>query len=81
LGLLYELKCFSLREKFLPPDHQDIGKSLSIIAGHYEQLNQMTIALEYYKQALTLYERCLPLLHEDHEDTVIKIQQLSEKIE
>ncbi len=81
LVLLYELKCFSLREKFLPPNHSNIGKSLSIIAGCYERLNQMKIALEYYKQALNVYERCLPFQNEDHENTVVKIKQLSEKIQ
>jgi hypothetical protein len=41
----------------------------------------MKIALQFYKQALTTYEPCLPLQHEDHKNTVIKIKQLSENIE
>jgi tetratricopeptide (TPR) repeat protein len=81
LSLAYELKCFSIREKVLPPDDQSIGKSLSRIGLCYEQLNQLNQALDYYKRALGVYEQCLPLLHGDRSDIESKIARISVKIE
>ena len=81
MSLTYELKCFLIREKVLPPNHQDIGKSLSNIGKCYDLLNQLNLALAYYKRALIVYEQCLPFEHEDRKDVKLKIEQLSEKIE
>ena len=76
--MIYELKCFLIREKVLPPDHQDIGKSLSNIGQCYEQLNQFKLAFDYYKQALVVYEQCLPYFHEDQWKLESNIDRLSQ---
>jgi len=52
------LKCLLIREKVLSPNHKDIGASLSNIGTCYEQLDQLKMALEYYKRALIVYEQC-----------------------
>ncbi|CAF1155194.1 unnamed protein product [Adineta steineri] len=57
-SLAYELNCLLIREKVLPPNHQDIGKSLNNIGLCYEHLNQRKLALDYYKRALVVYEQC-----------------------
>ena len=54
------MKLFLIREKVLPPDHQDLAKSLSYIGQCYEDLNQLKLALEYYKRALIIYEQRSP---------------------
>ncbi len=77
LSLIYELKYFLIREKVLPPDHEDIGNSLSSIGKCYNQLN---LALEYYKRALIVYES-LPYWYFYRDDVEFEIEQLSIKIE
>jgi hypothetical protein len=77
LSLIYELKCFLILEKVLPPDHEDIGKSLSSIGKCYNQLN---LALEYYKRAFIFYES-LPYWHKDRNNVELKMKQLFIKIE
>jgi tetratricopeptide (TPR) repeat protein len=69
-----------VREKVLPPDHQDIGKSLAKIGECYKHLNQYKMALDYYKRALIVYEQCLPFGHSDRSNIVLKVQQLSAEI-
>jgi tetratricopeptide (TPR) repeat protein len=81
LSLTYELNCFSIREKVLPPDHQDIGKSLFNIGTCCEYLNQLKLAFDYYQRALVVYEQCLPFLHEHRKKVESKIKELSEKIQ
>jgi tetratricopeptide (TPR) repeat protein len=51
------MKLFLIRETKLSPDHQDIAASLSEIGECYEHLNQLKMALEYYKRALLIYEQ------------------------
>ncbi|CAF1308643.1 unnamed protein product [Rotaria sordida] len=64
LSLAYELNCFLLREKDLPPVHQDIGESLFKTGKCYYHLRQHKLALDYYyKRALIVYEQCLPSGH------------------
>ncbi|CAF1350045.1 unnamed protein product, partial [Adineta steineri] len=75
-SLAYELNCLLMREKFLPPNHQDIGKSLSNIGLCYEHLNQRKLALDYYKRALFVYEQC-PLATHDRWTIELKIEELS----
>ncbi|CAF0767343.1 unnamed protein product [Adineta steineri] len=75
-SLAYELNCLLMREKVLPPDHQDIGKNLSDIGLCYEHLNQRKLALDYYKRALFIYEQYL--LATDERWTIeLKIEELS----
>ncbi|CAF3154645.1 unnamed protein product [Rotaria sp. Silwood2] len=78
LSLAYELKCFLIRKKILPPDHQDIGISLCNIGRNYEHVNQPKLVLNYYKQALVVYEQCLPASDEDRLELESDIQRLSE---
>ena len=72
LSLVYEMKRFSIREKILAPDHQDIAISLSNMGYCYEQINQPKISLEYYNRALTVYEQCLPHGHVDRQKSGIE---------
>ncbi|CAF0928855.1 unnamed protein product [Adineta steineri] len=78
-SLAYELNCLLMREKVLPPNHQDIGKSLSNIGLCYEHLNQRKLALDYYKRALVVYEQCL-LATDDRWTIESKIEELSIEI-
>ncbi|CAF4132414.1 unnamed protein product, partial [Adineta steineri] len=75
-SLAYELNCLLMREKVLPPNHQDIGESLSNIGFCYEHLNQRKLALDYYKRALFIYEQCL-LGTDDRWTIELKIEELS----
>ncbi|CAF1446739.1 unnamed protein product [Adineta steineri] len=75
-SLTYELNCLLMREKVLPPNHQDIGKSLNNIGLCYEHLNQRKLALDYYKRALAVYEQCLSATH-DRWTKQCKIEKLS----
>ena len=69
-----------MREKVLPPNHQDIGKSLANIGECYQNLNQCKLALDYYKRVLMVYEQCLSSEHQDRSVIELKIEQLSEEI-
>ncbi len=80
LSLVYELKCFLIREKFLTPDHQDIGKSLATMGECYERLLQPKRALEYYKRALAIYEQSLSYSHHDRWNVESKVERLSAEI-
>ncbi|CAF3813819.1 unnamed protein product [Adineta steineri] len=75
-SLAYELNCLLMREKVLPPNHQDIGKSLNNIGLCYEHLNQRKLALDYYKRALVVYEQC-PLVTHRRWSIELKIEELS----
>ncbi|CAF1354777.1 unnamed protein product [Adineta steineri] len=75
-SLVYELNCLLIREKVLPPNHQDIGKSLNNIGLCYKHLNQGKLALDYYKRALFVYEQC-PLATNDRWTIELKIAELS----
>ncbi|CAF0992362.1 unnamed protein product [Adineta steineri] len=75
-SLAYELNRLLMREKVLPPNHQDIGKSLSNIGLCYEHLNQRKLALDYYKRALVVYEQCLSAT-DDRWTIELKIEELS----
>ena len=77
LSLTYEMKLFLIREKVLSPDHQDVAKSLSKIGQCYEDLNQLKMALEYYKRALVIYEQRSPDLSEEKCRMSENIQRLS----
>ncbi len=79
--MAYELKCFSIREKVLPPDDQNIGISLFKIGECYEQLNQLNLALDYYKRALVVHEQCFPFTHAGRSNLEAKIGELSMRIE
>jgi hypothetical protein len=43
---------FLLREKVLPPNHQDIDKNLAMMGECYERLRQSKQVLDYYRRAL-----------------------------
>ncbi|CAF4020942.1 unnamed protein product [Adineta steineri] len=75
-SLAYELNCLLMREKVLPPDHQDIGKNLSDIGLCYEHLNQRKLALGYYERALVVYKQC-PLATDNRRTIESKIEELS----
>ncbi|CAF0928872.1 unnamed protein product [Adineta steineri] len=75
-SLAYELNCLLMREKVLPPNHQDIGKSLNDIGLCYEHLNQHKLAIDYYKRALFVYKQC-PLATDDRLTIESKIEELS----
>ncbi|CAF1328622.1 unnamed protein product [Adineta steineri] len=75
-SLAYELNCLLMREKVLPPNHQDIGESLSNIGLCYEHLNQRKSALDYYKRALVVYEQCSLATHRQW-PIELKIEKLS----
>ncbi len=68
------MKRFLLRQKVLPLNHQDIGKSLSNMGECYERLHQL-------KLALAIYEQCLPYSHQDRLNLELQIERLSEEIE
>ncbi|CAF1094572.1 unnamed protein product [Adineta steineri] len=74
--LAYERNCLLMREKFLPPNHQDIGKSLKNIGLCYEHLNQRKLAIDYYKRALVVYKQC-PLATHRRSPIGLKIEKLS----
>ncbi|CAF0816940.1 unnamed protein product [Adineta steineri] len=65
-----------MREKVLPPSHQDIGECLNNIGLCYEHLNRRKLALDYYKRALVVYEQCL-LATDDRWTIELKIEELS----
>lgn len=50
-------------EKFFPSGRMDIGHVLNSIGQCYENQNNKQMALDYYQQALTLYEKLLPPNH------------------
>ena len=75
------MKCFSIREKVLLPNHEDIGKSLCKIGKCYEHLNQLKLALEYYKQAIIIYQQCFTFWDPDLNYLEFKIEELSEQID
>ncbi|CAF1439523.1 unnamed protein product [Adineta steineri] len=78
-SLAYELNCLLMREKVLPPNHQDVGENLSNIGLCYEHINQRKLALDYYKRALFIYEQCL-LATDDRWTLELKIEELSTEI-
>ncbi|CAF0826418.1 unnamed protein product [Adineta steineri] len=65
-----------MRENVLPPNHQDIGKSLSNIGLCYEHLNQRKLVLGYYERALVVYKQC-PLATDERWTIELKIEELS----
>ncbi|CAF4961176.1 unnamed protein product [Rotaria sp. Silwood1] len=69
-----------MRLKVLPPYHEDIGHSLSKIGEIYENLHKSILALDYYQQALTIYEKCLPSGHDDLWIMKSNIERLSEEL-
>ena len=75
------MKSFLIGEQVLPPNHQDIGKSLANIGECYEHLNQRKVELDYYKRALIVYEQCLPSEQQDQSFIELTIEQLSAEIE
>ncbi|CAF4343138.1 unnamed protein product, partial [Rotaria sordida] len=77
----YELNCFLLREKDLPPVHQDIGESLFKTGKRYYHLHQHKLALDYYKRALIVYKQCLPSGHYTRWNIELEIQQTTYKCE
>jgi tetratricopeptide (TPR) repeat protein len=81
LSLEYELKCFSIREKILPPNDQSIGKSLSRIGECYERLDQLKLALDHYKRTLIVYEQFLPVLNKDRLAMESTVNRLSARVE
>jgi tetratricopeptide (TPR) repeat protein len=76
-SLAYELKCFLIREKVLPPNHQDIGNSLNNIGVCYEHLNQRKLALDYYRRALDVYQQYSSSTQQDRLVIELKIEELS----
>ncbi|CAF4342385.1 unnamed protein product [Rotaria sp. Silwood2] len=54
-----------------------IGDSFSRIGQHYEHLNKPISAIDYYKQALTIFQNCLPEWHESRIDIELNIERLS----
>ncbi|CAF4233350.1 unnamed protein product, partial [Adineta steineri] len=68
-----------IREKSLPFNHQDIGKSLFNIGHCYEYLKKFQLALEYYKRALVIYEQCTSFSREDRQKLDANIQRISEE--
>jgi tetratricopeptide (TPR) repeat protein len=75
-SLTYDLKFRLTHGKVLPPDHQDIGKSLANVGECYEHLNQPKLALDYYKQALIIYEQCLSCESHNQLAIELKIKQI-----
>lgn len=69
-----------MREKILPPDHKDIDNSLYNIGQCYDQLKKFNLALEYYKQALIIYEQCLPYGYQDRLNMELEIARLIAKV-
>jgi hypothetical protein len=81
LSLVYELRCFLLREKVLPPNHRNIGKNFAMMDECYEHLRQSKPALDYYRRALFIYEQCLTHSHHDRWSVENKIERLSAELE
>ncbi|CAF4815780.1 unnamed protein product, partial [Rotaria sp. Silwood2] len=60
LSLAHEINYCLMRLKFRSLDQVTIGDSFSRIGQHYEHLNKPILAIDYYKQALTIFQNCLP---------------------
>ncbi|CAF1264472.1 unnamed protein product [Rotaria sordida] len=69
-----------MRLKLLPPDHVDIGNSLSTIGEIYENLHKPMLALNYYQQALAIYKTCLHPWHFNVWSLELNIERLSEEL-
>ncbi|UJR38728.1 hypothetical protein I4U23_031393 [Adineta vaga] len=82
LALTYEMQCYLIREKVLPPDDSDIAFSLSCIGESYEHLNELKLALEYYKRALIIYQQqeYIHIFKDSIEEMQTKIKEISTKI-
>jgi hypothetical protein len=70
-----------MREKTLPPDDEDIGKSLCDIGYCYNWLHKLPLALDYFKRALEVYKQCLPSWHDERWNIEWLIEQLTAEIE
>ncbi|CAF5115739.1 unnamed protein product [Rotaria sp. Silwood1] len=70
-----------MRLKVLPPDHVDIGDSLSTIGEIYEKLHNPMLAFTYYQQALAIYRKCLTVWHGKIRSMEWNIERLSEQLE
>jgi tetratricopeptide (TPR) repeat protein len=52
----------SIRQRFLPENHRDLGISYANIGGVYSSINQFDLALEYYQKALKIFlKNCSPI--------------------
>ncbi|CAF3826078.1 unnamed protein product, partial [Rotaria sp. Silwood1] len=68
LSLAHEINYCLICLKFRPLDQRPIGYSFSRIGQHYEHLNKPILAIDYYRQALTIFQNCLPEWHESRID-------------
>ncbi|CAF4063576.1 unnamed protein product [Rotaria sordida] len=78
-SLAYEINYCLMCIKFRPLDQVIIGDSFSRIGQHYEHLNEPKLAIDYYKQALSVYQYCLPEWHESRIDMELNIERLSKE--
>ncbi|UJR24275.1 hypothetical protein I4U23_027242 [Adineta vaga] len=78
ISLAYEIQCYFINEKNLPPNHENIGDNLSNIGNCYEKLDKNYLAIEYYKRALYIYEQCLPEFDSKREEMETNIERLSQ---
>ncbi|CAF4002695.1 unnamed protein product [Rotaria sp. Silwood1] len=79
LSLAHEINYCLICLKFRPLDQRPIGYSFSRIGQHYEHLNKPILAIDYYRQALTIFQNCLPEWHESRIDMELKLERLSKE--